>query len=185
MEDKKIIDLYFERSENAIYETANKYGNYCRAIAFNILYNNEDTQECENDTYMAAWKAMPPTRPKILRVYLGRLTRNIALDKYDYNKAKKRNNEFDLILSELEECISSKENIETQFQSNNVSKVISDFLRTVNEEKRCIFLRRYWYSDSIEDISSRFNISSSKVKSTLFRMRKKLKLYLEKEGVNI
>lgn len=183
MDDEMIIDLYWERSESAIAETSNKYGRYCRAIAFNILANNADAEECENDTYMAAWNTMPSARPNKLLAFLGRVTRNIALDRYDYNKAKKRNGEFDILLSELEDFISAQNNVETEYDAGQVSKLISDFLRSTDAEKRVIFLRRYWFSDSIKDISKQFGMSESKIKSILFRMRKKLKKYLEKEGV--
>ncbi len=183
MDDEMIINLYWERSEAAITETANKYGRYCRAIAFNILSNNADAEECENDTYMAAWNSMPPTRPNKLLAFLGRLTRNIALDRYDYNKAKKRNGEFDTLLSELGDIIFSQIDVEEEYEAKEVSKFISEFLHGSNVENRVIFLRRYWFSDSINDISVQFGMSESKVKSILYRMRKKLKKYLEKEGV--
>lgn len=183
MDDENIIDLFWERSELAIAETSTKYGIYCRTIALNILSNHSDAEECENDTYIAAWNAMPPTRPTKLLAFLGRLTRNIALDKYDYNTAKKRNGEFDILLSELEECLHSPNNVETEFESGQVSKAISEFLRTIDSEQRVTFIRRYWFLDSIKDISSKFGISESKVKSMLFRTRNKLKIYLEKEGI--
>lgn len=183
MDDDMIINLYWERSEAAIAETANKYGKYCRTIAFNILSNISDAEECVNDTYMAAWNAMPPTRPNSLIAFLGRLTRNIALDRYDYNRAKKRNGEFDTLLSELGDIISAQIDVECEFEAKEVSKLISEFLRSNHTENRVIFLRRYWFADSISDISGQFGLSESKVKSILFRMRKKLKKFLEKEGV--
>lgn len=185
MEDEKIIDLYWERSEIAIIETSNKYGRFCHWIAFNILSNHSDADECENDTYFAAWKAIPPFRPNKLPAFLGRLTRNIALDKYDYYKAQKRNIEFDLSLSELSECVSASDDTEAQYVAGQTAKAISNFLRGIDYESRNIFLRRYWYSDSISDIGSRFEISESKVKSILFRTRNKLQQYLRKEGMMI
>lgn len=185
MDDEKIVDLFWERSELAIVETKTKYGKYCRSIAFNILSNYSDVEECENDTYIAAWNAMPPTRPTKLLAFLGRLTRNIALDRYDYNFAQKRNGEFNLLLSELEECIPSTYNLEAQYENGQIAKAISKFLYTVDSQRRVIFIRRYWYSDSIKDISLQFGITDSKVKSILFRTRNKLKAYLEKEGIKI
>lgn len=149
MEDEQIIDLYWKRSETAISETAGKYGRILRQIAFRILRNHEDAGECENDTYAAAWNAMPPAYPKSLLAFLGRLARNIALDRYDYNRAKKRNGEFDLLLSELEECLASKETVETEMEAGYVAGLISNFLRGLDADERCMFLRRYWYSDSI------------------------------------
>ncbi|MEG2396331.1 MAG: sigma-70 family RNA polymerase sigma factor [Oscillospiraceae bacterium] len=185
MNDEEIIDLYFIRSENAISETKEKFGSYCHSIAMNILSNKSDSEECENDTYLALWNSIPPTRPNKLSTFIARLTRNIALSKYDYNKAKKRNSEFDFILSELEEMVSSKETVETAFECEQLKNEITKFLRTISYENRNIFLRRYWFSDSIRDISVRFNMSESKVKSSLFRTRNKLKLHLLKEGINL
>lgn len=185
MDDKEIITLYLQRSQMAIIETKSKYGHYCRAIASNILSNYADIEECENDTYMAAWNIIPPNWPNKLSVFLGRVIRNIALDKYSYNKAKKRNNEFDVILSELEECLSSPDTVENQYEHGELAKSISKFLYTIDREARSVFIRRYWYSDSIKEISTNFNMSSSKVKSMLHRTRSKLKKHLEKEGFEI
>jgi RNA polymerase sigma factor (sigma-70 family) len=182
VDDEMIVNLYWERSESAISETSKKYGAYCRTIAYNILADCLDAQECENDTYAAAWNTIPPTRPKILKSFLGRLTRNIALDRYDYNKAQKRNNEFDVLLSELGDCIATQDT-EPKYETGYIAKHISDFLRGIDTKNRLVFIRRYWYSDSINDISVRFGMSVSKTKSVLFRTRKKLKAYLEKEGV--
>ncbi|MCL2056935.1 MAG: sigma-70 family RNA polymerase sigma factor [Oscillospiraceae bacterium] len=183
MEDIEIIDLYWSRSESAIMETAVKYGRYLMAIANNILTNENDSEECVNDAYLGAWNAMPSQRPNYLKAFLGKIARNIALGKYDYNKAKKRNSEFDLILSELEGCVSSPESVESSFDEDETAKIISDFLRLQTDGNRGIFLRRYWYADSIGSIAVRFSMSESKVKSILFRMRGKLKIHLEKEGV--
>lgn len=183
MEDEKIVDLFWERSESAIIETAKKYGQYCKTIAINILGNSEDAKECENDAYHALWNTIPPNRPSVLKAYLGRILRNIAIDKYDYNTAQKRNSKFDLILSELEECIVSPANVELQYEQGEIAKRISEFLWTIDKENRIVFVRRYWYSDSISSIAAQFGMSESKVKSMLFRMRNRLKIYLEKEGV--
>lgn len=185
MEDAQIIELYFKRSERAIAETAQKYGRLCRSIAMNILGNFSDAEECENDTYVAAWNAIPPTRPNIFSAFLSRITRNIALNKYEYNRAKKRNNEFDLILSELEECVSSGETVEDIYAAGEAAEVIDDYLAGLKRETRVIFVRRYWYSDSVRDIAKRLRISESKVKTTLFRTRRELKKYLEQRGIHI
>jgi len=185
LEDDKIIDLYLERSEIAIYETSMKYGNYCRTIAFNILSNSEDVEECENDTYIAAWNTIPPTRPQKLSSFLGRLTRNIALDRFDYNTAKKRNGKFDKILSELDEVLGTTSySPEMQYESQEISRLINEFLLNIDSKTRKLFVRRYWYCDSIAIIAIRFNFSESRVKSTLFRTRHKLKEFLSKEGVS-
>ena len=140
MDDKEIITLYWQRSQIAIIETKSKYGHYCRAIASNILSNYADIEECENDTYMTAWNIIPPNRPNKLSVFLGRVIRNIALDKYSYNKAKKRNNEFDVILSELEECLSSPDTVENQYEHGELARSISKFLYTIDREARSVFI---------------------------------------------
>ena len=183
MEDSQIIELFWQRSEDAIAQTAKKYGRLCRKIALNIVGNYEDAQECENDTYVAAWNAIPPTRPNVLSAFLSRIARNIALNRYEYNKAQKRNNEFDLVLSELEECIAGKSSVEDAYEEGVVAKILDDFLAGLSKEKRVIFVRRYWYSDAVKDIAKRMQISESKVKTVLFRTRKELQEYLEARGV--
>jgi RNA polymerase sigma factor (sigma-70 family) len=182
VEDSEIIQLYFARNETAIEETSKKYRNYCNRIAHNILSNVEDSEECVNDTFLGAWEAIPPKTPTKLSSFLGRITRNIALNKYDYYMAKKRNNKFDTILDELNDCLSSPDNVESQYEEEQIAESISNFLLKINEDHRNIFLRRYWYSDSLADIATRFSISESKTKSILFRTRKKLQLHLMKEG---
>lgn len=185
MEDQGIVDLYLKRSQQAIVETKNKYGAYCRVIARNILSSYSDVEECENDTYLAAWNVIPPTMPRKFSVFLGRITRNIALDKYGYNTAKKRNREFEVILTELEDCLSSPDSVEAVYEAGEIAKLISQFLYDIEEQARHLFIRRYWYSESIKDLAMRFNMSTSKVTSTLFRTRNKLKAYLDKEGVKL
>lgn len=185
MEDNSIIRLYIDRSQFALVETKNKYGAYCRAIARNILFNSLDIEECENDTYLAAWQAIPPTIPTKLSAFLGRIIRNIALDKYSYNNAKKRNDEFNIILDELEQCLSDQCTVESEYEAGELINVINKYLYGIDKVERIIFVRRYWYSDSIGNIATMLNMSSSKVKSRLFRTRNKLKVYLEKEGINI
>ncbi len=185
MDDDQIIDLYLSRSEQAISETSTKYGHYCRTIALRILSDYSEAEECENDTYNAAWNAIPPTRPNYLSAFLGRITRNIALDRFDYKRAKKRNGEFDVLLSELEECIPSANDVEGTYERGQIGKIISAFLRSIDREARFVFLRRYWYCDSIDTISRGLKLSQSKVKSMLFRTRNKLRIYLEQEGIII
>ena len=183
MQDNEIIALYWARAEGAIAETAKRYGSYCYAIAWNILHRQEDAEECENDTWLAAWNTMPPARPQKLATFLGRLTRNIALDRYDYNTAQKRGGEFPLVLSELSECIAAVDNVEKQVEAQETADCISTFLRTQSKISRMVFVRRYWYADSIADIAKRFGMRESRVKSMLFRTRNKLRDYLEAEGV--
>jgi len=183
MEDSQIIELYWQRSESAIEETSHKYGKLCRHIALNIVGNFSDAEECENDTYIAAWNAIPPTRPNSLSAFLSKITRNIALNRYEYNKAQKRNHEFDLILSELEECIAAPKTVEQAYEEGMVAELIDDFLAGLSKEKRVIFVRRYWYSDPVKDIAKRMKISESKVKTSLFRTRKELQQYLAAKGI--
>lgn len=185
MEDSRIIDLYFERSEEAITRTAEKYGRLCRSIALRIVGSYEDAQECENDTYVAAWNAMPPTRPHILSAFLSRISRNIALNRYEYNKAGKRNSQFDLVLDELEECLASSYSVEDTYIAGEVAGMINSFLEKMKTETRVMFVRRYYYADSVKEIAERLAVSESKVKTTLFRVRQELKDYLEAQGVQV
>jgi RNA polymerase sigma-70 factor (ECF subfamily) len=179
-----ILDLFWTRSESAISETAKKYGNYCFAIAANILKNKEDAEESVNDTYLKAWAAIPPQRPTIFSSFLGKITRNLSINKYKAQRTDKRGGgEFPLLLSDLDECIPSRENTELEFESGQIIEMLNSCLRSMDSESRIVFVRRYWYFDSIKTIASRFQMSESKVKSTLFRTRKKIKSYLEKEGV--
>lgn len=184
MNDEKIVDLYWERTETAIDETAKIYGNYLFTIANNILRNTEDAKECVNDTYLKAWNNIPPVRPAIFQAFLGKITRNLSLNKYKEQRVKKRGGgEADLIYSELEDCISSKNSVEGEYEKGLVTKAINSFLISLRTENRVVFVRRYWYADSVRVIADRLQMSESKVKSMLFRTRKALKTYLENEGV--
>ncbi len=184
MNDEKIVDLYWERTETAIDETAKIYGNYLFTIANNILQNTKDAKECVNDTYLKAWNNIPPVRPAIFQAFLGKITRNLSLNKYKEQRAKKRGGgEADLIYSELEDCISSKNSVEGEYEKGLVTKAINSFLISLRTENRVVFVRRYWYADSVRVIADRLQMSESKVKSMLFRTRKALKTYLENEGV--
>lgn len=185
MEDEKIIDLYFERNENAIAQTALKYGRMIRSIAYGIVKNHSDSEECENDTYHITWDKIPPTKPVCFPAFLGRITRNVSFDKYDYNHADKRNPEFEVSLSELEACISTGNITEQSYDSKTLAKYISNFLRKIAVTKRIVFIRKYWYCDSISQISKEYGFSESKVKSMLMRTRNDLKKYLERQGVHI
>ena len=184
MNDEKIVDLYWERTETAIDETAKIYGNYLFTIANNILQNTEDAKECVNDTYLKAWNNIPPVRPAIFQAFLGKITRNLSLNKYKEQRAKTRGGgEADLIYSELEDCISSKNSVEGEYEKGLITKAINSFLISLRTENRVVFVRRYWYADSVRVIADRLQMSESKVKSMLFRTRKALKTYLENEGV--
>lgn len=186
MDDKEIIDLYWERSEKAVTATIEKYGNYCRSIAYNILHNQEDVEECINDACLRAWNAIPPERPDCLSVYLGKITRNLALNHVKYYEAKKRGHgQMEQTLEELAECIPTNTNVEQQFEETLVVKVIEEFLVEQPREQRNIFIRRYWYMMPIKEIAGVYGISESRVMSLLYRLRKKLKKYLEKEGIRL
>ena len=184
MDDQKIIDLYWSRSESAISETAGKYGNYCYSIAYNILTNREDSEESVNDTYMAAWKAMPPRRPAVLATFLGKITRHLSIDRWRTRSRYKRGGgEIVLALEELEECIADDHTVEQTYERKQLTFVFNRFLETLPDTERRIFLCRYWYLDSISDIAGYYGFSESKVTSMLHRTRKKFRTVLEKEGL--
>jgi RNA polymerase sigma-70 factor (ECF subfamily) len=186
MNDEKIIELYFARNEKAIAETQSKYGKYCHKIAYNILQNNEDADECENDTYLGAWNAIPPTRPKLLSAFLGRITRNIALKKLRSRLTEKRiMTESILSLEELSDCIPNEKDFREEIQAEELALVLNSFLHGLKENERRIFVCRYWYCDSIKDICKQFDCGESKVKMTLSRTRQKLLVYLQERGVFI
>ena len=183
MDDQAIIGLYFDRSETAIAETAQKYGSYCFSIAFNILSDREDSEESVNDTYMAAWNNIPPRVPTVLATFLGRLTRNISLNRWRTRQAYKRGGgELPLALEELEGCISGGETPEEQLEKKELLRALNRFLAGLPETERKIFVCRYWYLDPISDTAARLGWTESRVKSQLHRTRNKLRRHLEKEG---
>lgn len=186
MDDNEILDLYWERSENAISETANKYGKYCHYIAYNILRNNEDSEECVNDTYLKAWEIMPPNRPNRLSTFIGKITRNLALNKYKHYTAQKRGSgQISLALDELQECLPTNNGMEQVIDNLALTDILNRFLASLPGETRKVFMRRYWYLSSVKDIADDFGISESKTKMLLLRARKKLKKILEKEGITL
>lgn len=181
MEDAEIIELYWNRLDNAIHETDLKYGKYCNSIAFNILSNKEDSEECVNDTYLHTWNNIPPTKPNIFKAFLAKITRNLALNKYESQRAQKRNNTMDLVYDELENCI-PKNSLDEEVEYNELANELNSFLETLSKEKRVIFLERYWYFKTIKEISIKYNQKESKIKMTLLRTRNELKQYLEERG---
>lgn len=185
MTDHEIVELYWNRSEEAISCTMRQYGRYLLKLAMNILHLREDAEECVNATYLSAWNQMPPDRPAKLLPYLGRIARCLALNRYDYLMAQKRGADFTLQLSELEECLSTPDSTLSQFEERALADAISAFLRGLDLESRTMFIRRYWYSDSIGAIAKRFSVRESKVKSQLFRIRGRLKQYLREEGFSV
>lgn len=183
MEDKDIIELYWKRSQQAIAETSGKYGKQLQSLSWRILRNSEDAEECVSDTYHATWNTLPPQRPEFFFAYLAKLTRNFCFGRLDYHQAKKRSAIVVELSEEIENCIPAPDDYEQRMESEEIGKVISTFLYEQSAEMRKIFVRRYWYFDSVLDIAANMQLSESKVKSILFRMRNKLREYLEKEGI--
>ncbi len=183
MDDSQIVDLFLERSETAISAVAAKYEKYCYSISYHILSNEEDARECVNDTYLDAWNAIPPHRPGNLSTFLGKITRRISIDKWRRQKAGKRGSgEVTLVLEELEECIPAGNTVEEEIELKELAQCVNDFIMSLPLQERRVFICRYWYLKPISDICQQFGFSKSKVKMMLLRMRKKLLVYLEKEG---
>lgn len=185
MTDPEIVALYWKRSEEAISCTIEKYGRYLFRLAMNILNINEEAEECVNETYLSAWNQMPPDRPARLLPYLGRISRCLALNRFDYLNAQKRKSDLTVQLSELEDCLAAPDSVEQQYEDSELAAAISSFLREQDEESRNMFIRRYWFSDSIRQIAKQYGVRESKVKSQLFRIRGRLKEYLAKEGFTV
>ena len=183
MTDTEIISLFFERSEQAITELDKKHGCAVARVARNILGNAQDTEECVNDTYLGTWNAIPPHRPSPLRTFVCRIARNLATKKYHANTAEKRNSQYDLAIDELEEVLSDSHSVEEAVEAKELSAAINGFIATLNKSDRFIFMRRYWYSDPVQDIARMADSTTSSVTVRLFRIREKLRLYLEKEGL--
>ena len=183
MEDSSIVQLYWERSEAAIYETDKKYGRYCLSIADNILPSREDAQECVNDTYLAAWEAIPPHKPGVLSTFLGKLTRRISIDRWRSLTAQKRGGStVTLALEELEACIPAQSDPAVQVEAKELAETVNRFLAKLPYQERRMFLARYFHMSSIQKIAEKYGFSDSKVKSMLHRTRKKLRTYLTEEG---
>lgn len=183
MDDNAIVDLYWNRSESAISETALKYGGFCYSIAYNILTNKEDADESVSDTYLAAWNSIPPRRPGLLSAFLGKITRHISIDRWRERCAYKRGGgEMELALEELSHCLSGGEDPEQVYARKELAIAFNRFLETLPQTERSIFLCRYWYLDPIDRIADNFGFSRSKVTSMLHRTRGKLRTALEKEG---
>ena len=183
MDDSKIIELFFERSEQAIVELSEKYGPLLGRIAENILNNRLDAEECVNDTYLAAWKTIPPKRPDPLVGYLCRIVRNLAIKRYHENTAKKRNSFYDAALDEIADCFPSAHSVEEELEAKEVAGTIDRFLETLDQPGRILFIRRYWYADSIPELAELFQMSRHAVSVRLSRIRKALREYLIREGI--
>ena len=186
MDDNKIVDLYLRRDESAIRQTSEKYGSRLRSLSYGIVNDRQTAEECENDTYMQAWNSIPPHEPKCyLYAFLARITRNISLNCCRKNSRIKRSALICELSAEMEQCIPAPDDVECRIDDMVFSEAINGFLGMLSEEKRNIFIRRYWYMDSIADISARFAISESKVKTTLFRCRNQLREHMKKEGYTL
>lgn len=186
MTDQEIISLYRQRREDAIAATEEKYGSYCYAIAYHILRNEGEAKECVNDGYLALWQAIPPGCPEHLKAFLGKTVRNLALNREKLSHRKKRGSgQAELLLSELEESIPAVVSVEQGAEDRVIVQCLEKFLYAQPEEKRMVFLRRYWYADSLREIARAYRMSEGKVKSMLFRMREELRDTLTKEGVEL
>lgn len=186
MKDAAIVQLYWERNEQAIPATARKYGNYCTAIAKNILGNREDAEECVNDTYLSAWNAMPPHKPANLSTFLGKLVRNLSFNRYRRNTTLKRGGgELPAVLEELSEVVSGRDDVDTSFHRAELTDAIDGFLNRLSPQKRGIFIRRYWYTERVSDIAARYGMKEGAVSMTLNRLRHQLRRELSERGFDL
>lgn len=184
MEDNKIIELYFSRSEAAISETAFAYGKKLEYLSYSILKNTEDTKECVNDTYLKTWDVIPPEKPTYFYAFIAKICRYLCFGKLDYKNAAKRNVQIIALTDELANSIPDKLS-EIELSGDEIGNVLTAFLKSLAEESRLIFMRKYWFCDSVSEIAKRYEVSESKVKTSLYRTRQKLKTYLETEGISV
>lgn len=185
MEDGQILDLYWSRDQRAIRETDGKYGKLLHGIAWNLLRSREDSEECVNDTYLRAWEAIPPARPGAFRAWLGRITRNLSLDRWKSRGAEKRGGGAELLLGELEDCLPAPGGTERAVEDRELAELLNVFLQSLTREGRAMFLRRYWYGESVAEVAEALGCGEGKVKSSLFRSRKALREFLEREGIAV
>lgn len=183
MEDSAIVELYWQRSDRAIEESARKYGSYCEYIARSICGNREDAGECVNDTWLAAWNAMPDERPRVLSAFLACLTRNAAIGRWrEQHRQKRGGGERDLVLEELADCLATPRDTEEEAEQRELEALVGSFVNNLNHTEQLVFTARYFYLCPVNQIASKLHFSESKVKSMLFRLRKRLRTCLEKEG---
>jgi len=183
LNDHEIIALFFERSERAITELVGKYGAAIKIVASNILKDAQDAEEAVNDTYLTVWNRIPPARPTYLGAYSCRIARNLSLKRFYANTARKRNSYYDVALDELEETIPALSTVESAYDAKELTEYLNQFLKCLRKEDRYLFMRRYWFADSISDIAENLNITPHKASVRLFRLRQKLQEYLKKEGM--
>ena len=183
MEDRQIVDLYWQRSSEAIAQSQQKYGAYCYAVSHNILQNREDAQECVNDTWLQAWNAMPPQRPTYLSAFLAKITRNLAFNRWNSRSAETRGGgELPLVLEELAECVAAPSDVEQEYNARELEQAVSRFLRGLPAREANVFLRRCFFTEPLPDIARRYGLSENHVSVLLSRTRKKLRNFLAKEG---
>ncbi len=185
MTDEMIIDLFFERSEQAISELDKRHGGAVGRVALNILGDVEDAKECVNDTWLGAWNSIPPNRPSPLRTYVCKIARNLATKRYHADRARKRSSQYDLALDELADCLPDSGSVEDEAAAKELAEIINAFLDTLTYEDKFLFMRRYWYADSLSDIAAMAGMSYNNAAVRLFRVKEKLRRILEKEGVAI
>ena len=185
MNDERIIELFFERSEQAIKELDGKYGRMLRSLSFKILNDRQDVEECINDSYLGTWNAIPPARPAPLLAFVCKIVRNVSLKRHEQNTAAKRNSRYDLAMEELEDCIASFTTIEDEINEQELTKIIESFLGMLSEKNRVIFLRRYWFSDTYADIAKQVGLTEKNVSVRLTRIRKELREYLSEREVSL
>lgn len=178
MNDERIIELFFERSEQAIRELDEKYGRVCYSVSHNILNNHQDAEECVNEAYLGTWNTIPPAKPNPLLAFVCKIVRNVSLRRYEYNTAAKRNSVYNVAMEELENCLSSETTVEESITERELTEIIESFLDTLSQENRVIFLRRYWFFDAYVDIAKRVGLTEKNVSVRLTRIRKELRAYL-------
>ncbi|MBR6573639.1 MAG: sigma-70 family RNA polymerase sigma factor [Clostridia bacterium] len=183
MEDTAIIQLFFQRAEQAIVEVQQKYGSFCRTVAMNLLQQKEDAEECVNDTWQAAWQRIPPENPRMLGAFLGRITRNLAISRFRKNTAQMRSEGLTVLLSELEHCVPSGQSTEEAVDSILLGEYISKWLESLSDDDRALFLRRYWFGESLRELAREVGTGEGHLAQKLYRLRLQLKKALEKEGV--
>ncbi len=183
MEDEKIVELFFARSEQGIQELNNKYGKICHNLSYNILNNRQDAEECVNDAYLGAWNAIPPTMPNPLQAYICKIVRNISLKLYYRKEAAKRSSTYTIAMEEIEACIADPNTVEAEIEAGELARIIESFLDTLTVENRVIFMRRYWFSDSCKDIAEFVGLTEKNISVRLTRIRQKMKEYLAEREV--
>ena len=185
IDDEKIIEMFFERSEQGIRELDNKYGAVCHSLSYNIVNSRQDAEECVNDAYLGVWNTIPPTRPNPLLSYIAKIVRNISLKSYWRKEADKRSGQYTIALQEIEGCIADSKTVEDEIEARELARIIEEFLDTLTVENRVIFMRRYWFADSYKDIAELVGISEKNISVRLTRIREKMKQYLIEREVFI